>query len=361
MESGNLLRVLIGHTKPVLGVGFSPEGRRVITRSMDSTIRIWDVDSTEIQQVVSNSNWQIFPSNIEGFTVNCGKVEVGAFRDTVVKQFIVNKNKLYSVVVDSIRLTGANASDFSLSVFSGFVLDMNSSKTVEVHFAPSAIGKRIAAAEVYVSGQVFSVTITGEGLASGVVLSNDIDFGRVIVNNHKDTIIPALIKNISTSPVTITDIKLTLDATQFSILAGGGGFTLSEGESRMVTLQFAPVRLGKTNALLSIDIVGSTSALQVALSGEGIDKTGVQEDLARELNLYFSPNPADECTELSVSGNHDVIISEITDVLGRSTGASITREASKLRIETGSLHSGMYFVRGVVGGNSFVIPIVVRH
>lgn len=361
VESGNLLRVLTGHDKPVLSIGFSPEGRRVITRSKDSTIRIWDVDSTEIQQVVSNSNWQIFPSSIEGLAVNCGKVVVGTSRDTVVKQFIVNKNMVYPVVVDSIRLTGANASDFSLSVFSRFVLDNNSGKTVEVHFAPSAVGKRTAFAEVYVSGQIFSVTITGEGLASGVVLSKDIDFGRVIVNKSKDTIIPALIKNISTSPVTITDIKLTLDATQFSILAGGGGFTLSEGESRMVTLQFAPVRLGKTNALLSIDIVGSTSALQVALSGEGIDKTGVEEDTASEQHLYFSPNPADECAELFIPENRKVIIDDITDITGQRVGTSVQLESTKILVETWGLPSGVYYIHVTASGKNVILPIVVRH
>jgi WD40 repeat protein len=34
-----------GHTKAVLGIAFSPDGRHLVTGSNDETMRIWDLAS----------------------------------------------------------------------------------------------------------------------------------------------------------------------------------------------------------------------------------------------------------------------------------------------------------------------------
>ena len=51
--SGERLRVLSGHKKPVTAAAFSPDGRRIVTASDDQTARLWDTANGEQLHVLS--------------------------------------------------------------------------------------------------------------------------------------------------------------------------------------------------------------------------------------------------------------------------------------------------------------------
>ena len=108
------------------------------------------------------------------------------------------------------------------------------------------------------------------------ILTTLVDFGDVFVGTAKDTTVTAVVKNIGSGPLSISGTaQLGPDMTQFSVLSGGGAFTLGPGESRSMDLRFSPTRSGGTSGSVGFYHDGVNSPAVMHLFGRGITLAGM--------------------------------------------------------------------------------------
>ncbi|MBU0559165.1 MAG: peptidoglycan DD-metalloendopeptidase family protein [Bacteroidetes bacterium] len=100
------------------------------------------------------------------------------------------------------------------------------------------------------------------------VSPTSINYGNVTVGQSMDQNIT--ITNQSSSTGTLSG-NVTISGTDFSITSGGGSYSLSPGQSRTVTVRFAPTSTTNRDGTLSIthNATNQPSPINVALSGTG--------------------------------------------------------------------------------------------
>jgi hypothetical protein len=168
-----------------------------------------------------------------------------------------------------------------------FSIQPGDSLTVTVQFAPTAVGSESGSLSItHNAGNLTSpaeVVFVGEG-AQPILMSLDrdtIDFGLVPVNMSGDENL--LITN-SASSVGPLSGTISVSGPRFSIVSGGGNFTLNPGQSWTVTVRFSPLVLGADTGSVSIihDGTNLPSPTEVPLIGTGglpivmtLDKTSI--------------------------------------------------------------------------------------
>lgn len=160
-ESWRELKVLKGHSDSVEKILITPDGRRVISSSVDKTIRIWDLDSGEQLHALRGhqsiiSVFMILPdgrrlvtSSIEDFSVKVWDIESG-------RQLYVMRGHTNSI------------SDFTVTPDGRFAVTASGDKTLKIWMLPPPLlsNQEVAAVEIHTlknhSASVRSVVIAGK-------------------------------------------------------------------------------------------------------------------------------------------------------------------------------------------------------
>jgi len=199
---------------------------------------------------------------------------VGCEKDSVVQEFIRNKGS-YRFRVDSIYFTGADPNAFSLlSDFTKIDLEAGVSRAAEFRFTPSRNGFHTATINIITQSDTIVKNIIGEGVMPQLeIISNFLNFGIVKLGSEKILQDTALIRNISTIPLNISNVvQLGPDKNQFEIISGGGAFTLQPNELRKLTVRYKPIYSGGSSGQLGFEYKGVGSPAKVQLFGTGMGK-----------------------------------------------------------------------------------------
>jgi WD40 repeat protein len=273
-RDGELLRTFFAGP-PVRAVGFNPAGRRVMAGTIAGDVRIWELDTAALQQDRSDALWSIVASRVTARDADLGQAIVGVPKDSVITSFIINVGRIPTHVRD-IRLFGKDAADFSIvSGLPPFDLSVGDSADIELRFAPSAVGPRMALLRIITAGDTIWKSVRGMGLAPSAELGAPvIDFGTVALGGTRDTLVTAVIRNAGSSSLAVTAIRREgPDTAQFSILDAADPFVLEPGKARAMRLRFAPVRPGGTSGRIAFTYAGPAGEMTATavLFGEGID------------------------------------------------------------------------------------------
>ena len=230
------------------------------------------VAKSQTQSDSSDAVWSIVMPTPASHDVDMGKVLVNTSKDKVESEFISNIGS-WKFRVDSIYFRGADASYFSLvSGFPVYIVDAGLKKTAEFSFAPKQA--RVYNAEIVIITQADTLyqKIIGEGVEPQLeVFSGILDFGEVEIGNDTTIQDIVLLKNISNSPITITNtLKMSPDIEQFNIISGGGSFILAAKSERKLTLQFKPKYGGRTSGRIGFEYNGVGSPAVAQLFGTGV-------------------------------------------------------------------------------------------
>jgi hypothetical protein len=287
LYTGTQVRSFYGHTKQILSLRISQDGRRLVTGSEDGTARIWDLDEQPVQTDLSDTLWSIVSSRAEGRDIDFGKVQVGEFRDSTITGYVRNTGSVV-LQVKQLRIAGPDGVDFTVVAGNApFDIAPGDSAAVELRFKPSASGPRTGSIDIITQDGVLHQQLRGEGVTPVLqVIPSLVDFGNVGVGDKKDTVVKLLVKNVSTQPLTIDATPPAgPDLVQFSLLGGGGSFTLQPGEGRDVELRFAPLNVGRSSGGLAFEHIGGRAIAH--LFGTGV--TGTQPAIESVSTVNFQP------------------------------------------------------------------------
>ncbi|MBM2816537.1 MAG: Choice-of-anchor protein [Ignavibacteria bacterium] len=243
----------------------------------------------------------VLSSNIS--TVDFGLVLIGNSKDSLITQCFRNSGDA-ALNITAISITGANASEFSLSGVSlPLTLNAGESKSLTIKFMPTTQGMKTAKIE-FASNSATNPSIMLNGFSGKVGINQSttkLEFSNVNVGSSSD-------KNFELNNTGSIDLSLNFaivgtDADQFSITGATNPVIISAGSKKDVTIRYTP-KIGsvEAKAVLQISSMYLSTPLAIALEGKAISSVG--DNLEIISGIETSPNPSDGNLVFNISTTH---------------------------------------------------------
>lgn len=203
-------------------------------------------------------------------SVNCGKVKAGDL--SVCKAVTVKNTGTGQLIVNSLSITGLNASEFN-QTNGCTVLETGGSCTIHVIFSPQVpFGKKAAILNISSNDPKkpnVAVKLSGQAPPPVIAVSpKSVNCGSVKVGSTSAKAVT--IKNTGTSDLVISSITITgTNAGEFSRTHDCS--VLKKGGTCSVSVAFTPALVGKKSAMLSIaSNAPKKPVVNVKLSAKGL-------------------------------------------------------------------------------------------
>jgi hypothetical protein len=183
----------------------------------------------------------------------------------------VTNNGTSAVAINSIRLTGINATDFVQTNSCGSSLAAGANCSLTVTFTPKQLGARSASITIVDTtlGSPHSVSLSGVGLTSGTnatLSASILTFGNQVVG----TTSPAqalTLSNYGTTALNIASVAVTADFGETDTCSGS---SLASEASCTINVTFKPSAAGSASGTLSVTDDAPSSPQIVLLGGTGV-------------------------------------------------------------------------------------------
>ncbi len=223
---------------------------------------------------VSDTTFELFRIQPITQTLQFGNVLINRTKDSLFTNSIENTSTI-PISIDSITIQ-SNSVFKTLSNIP-FLLQPSENRSIEFSFSPKQIGVFQSNVQYWLRTSDTTnnpkTTIEGIGIEPQLLVETPfIDFGDVEVSTNKDTLVPILLTNVGTVPITISSIEIVgPNLNDFTILGNPSSTTLNPNESYSANLRFSPVALGRTQTTIQCSFDGEGAIEKVFLIGNGID------------------------------------------------------------------------------------------
>ncbi len=212
----------------------------------------------------------------------------------------------------STTLTGTvseGCDHFSVTSNGGtYSLGAGESRVVTVRFTPTSAGLHTCTISTG-NATCGSVSCSGAGEGGSAeceVTPGSLAFGEVAIGSSEE--LSFTIENTGSGSLTGTVSAPSPSGAGFSVLSGGGAYSLAAGETQIVTVLFEPTEAGAATATIDL---GSTACADVTLQGTGTEESPV---------CTIAP-PALDFGEVTVGANQSLTFTITNDGAGTLSGS----------------------------------------
>ncbi len=163
-----------------------------------------------------------------------------------------------------------------------------------------------------VESAVAKLTVTAPPAGAALALSIGlVDFGCNKVLTSKDSTLTNVVFNGGGQPLNVTAVSVTgSDAADFSIVNGGGAFTLAPDEKRTILVRFTPSTKATKTATLEFTSNSTTVAPKLTLSGKGC--AGIIPTSMQNMGIAKVGEKHDSTVKICNTGDFNLVLSAVS-------------------------------------------------